>query len=67
MYAGVVIIDGNRVRFSFQDWKSMIALKILRSRLKDITNRSFRMPGKELSENQKKWLEMFYQVYQRVQ
>lgn len=67
MYAGVVIIDGNRVRFSFQDWKSMIALKIFRSRLKDITNRSFRMPGKELSENQKKWLEIFYQVYQRVQ
>lgn len=67
MYAGVVIIDGNRVRFAFQDWKSMIALKILRSRLRDITNRSFRMPGKGLSENQKKWLEMFYLVYQRVQ
>lgn len=66
MYAGVVIIDGNRVRFSFQDWKSMIALRILRSRLKDITNRSFRAPGKELSENQKKWLEIFYLVYQRV-
>jgi ATP-dependent RNA helicase DHX29 len=67
LYAGVVVIDGNRVRFAFQDWKSMIALKILRSRLKDITNRSFRVPGKELSENGRKWLEIFYLVYQKIQ
>lgn len=67
MYAGVVIIDGNRVRFAFQDWKSMMALKILRSQLKDITNSSFRAPGKGLSESQKKWLEIFYLVYQRLQ
>lgn len=67
MYSGVVILDGNRVRFAFQDWKSMIALKIFRSRLKDIMNSSFSTPGKEIPENQKKWLEVFYQVYQRVQ
>lgn len=45
----------------------MVALKILRSRLKDITSRSFRTPGKDLSESHKKWLEIFYLVYQRVQ
>lgn len=67
MYAGVAIIDGNRARFLFQDWKSMIALKILRSRLKAITSRSFCMPGEELSENHKKWLEIFHLVYQRLQ
>lgn len=67
MYSGVLVLDGNRVRFAFQDWKSMIALKIFRSRLKQITNRSFQAPGKPLSENQKRWLELFYLVYQRLQ
>jgi ATP-dependent RNA helicase DHX29 len=67
MYSGVLVLDGNRVRFAFQDWKSMVALKTFRSRLKGITNCSFQTPGKPLSENQKRWLELFYLVYQRLQ
>lgn len=66
MYSGVLVLDGNRVRFAFQDWKSMIALKIFRGRLREITNSSFQTPGKSLSESQRRWMEIFYLVYERL-
>lgn len=66
MHAGAMILDGHRVRFAFEDWKSFIAFKILRSRIKEITTRSFRAPGKELAENHTKWMQIFYRVFLRL-
>ncbi|KAG0126671.1 hypothetical protein HOY82DRAFT_542403 [Tuber indicum] len=66
MHAGSMTLDGHRVRFAFEDWKSLIAFKILRSRLKEITTRSFRAPGKELTQNQRKWMQIFYRVFLRL-
>lgn len=60
------MLDSNRVRFLFHDWRSMITFKVLRTRLQEITSRLFRNPGKDLSENQKKWLDIFHLVFQRV-
>lgn len=63
MYAGVVIIDGNRIRFSLNDWKVMLALKTLRLRVKEIMSRSFRNPGKPLSPHQQKWLDVWQRIF----
>lgn len=63
MYSGVIIIDGNRIRFSVNDWKTMLALKSLRSHLKDIMNRSFRAPGRPLSVYQQKWLDIWQGIF----
>ncbi|KAI0544613.1 helicase associated domain-containing protein [Xylaria curta] len=63
MYAGVVILDGNRARFSVPDWKTLLVLKTLRNRLRDILSRSFKMPGKLLSAQQEKWLDVWHAIF----
>ncbi|KAI1642790.1 P-loop containing nucleoside triphosphate hydrolase protein [Daldinia loculata] len=63
MYAGVIVLDGNRARFSVSDWKTMLAIKALRTRLRDVLTRSFRMPGKLLTAQQEKWLDAWQRVF----
>jgi ATP-dependent RNA helicase DHX29 len=63
MYAGVLILDGNRARFSVPDWKTMLAIKVLRARLRDILTRSFKMPGKMLTPQQEKWLDVWQRIF----
>ncbi|KAJ6172383.1 Helicase C-terminal [Penicillium chermesinum] len=63
MYSGVVSIDANRIRFSVRDWKSMLALKILNGRLRDLLASTFRNPHRPLSYKQQQWLEIWQQIY----
>lgn len=63
MYAGVIVLDGNRARFSVADWKTMLVVKTLRSRLRDILTRSFKTPGKLLSAQQEKWLDVWNDIF----
>ncbi|KAI0473028.1 helicase associated domain-containing protein [Xylariaceae sp. FL0804] len=63
MYAGVLILDGNRARFSVPDWKTMLVIKMLRTRLREILARSFKMPGKLLTAQQEKWLDTWQKIF----
>ncbi|KAI3342568.1 ATP dependent RNA helicase [Ustulina deusta] len=63
MYAGVVILDGNRARFSIADWKTLLVVKTLRARLRDILARSFKTPGKLLPPSQQKWLDVWHTIF----
>ncbi|CAI7651141.1 unnamed protein product, partial [Penicillium manginii] len=63
MYSGVISIDANRIRFSVRDWKSMLALKILNSRLRDLLASTFRNPHRPLSYKQQQWLEIWQLVF----
>jgi ATP-dependent RNA helicase DHX29 len=63
MYAGVLILDGNRARFAISDWKTMLVIKTLRARLRDIMTKSFRNPGKALTSQQGKWLDIWQRVF----
>jgi len=65
MHSGIIAIDGNRIRFSVEDWKQMLAIKLLSTRVRDILSLSFRNPQKplSLSAQQQKWLEIWQQVF----
>ncbi|KAH6667024.1 pre-mRNA-splicing factor ATP-dependent RNA helicase PRP22 [Plectosphaerella plurivora] len=63
MFAGVLILDGNRARFSLPDWKTMIVLKILRTRLRELLTRSFKQPGKLPTPQQERWLEVWQLLF----
>ena len=65
MYAGVVIIDGNKLRFSVSDWKTMLAIKVLRVRMREVLARSFRNPGKPLPPSLLRWLEVWQRIFTR--
>jgi ATP-dependent RNA helicase DHX29 len=65
MYAGVIILDGNKLRFSVSDWKTMLAIKVLRIRLREILSRSFKTPGKPLPPSLLRWFEIWQDIFTR--
>lgn len=64
MYAGVLSIDTNRIRFSIRDWKSMLAIKVLSTRVREILAALFRDPQQPLSYKQKQWMEIWQGIFQ---
>ncbi|KAI1866741.1 uncharacterized protein JN550_007594 [Neoarthrinium moseri] len=63
MFSGVIVLDGNRARFSVPDWKTMLVIKVLRARLRDVLTRSFKNPGKLLTSQQEKWLDAWQRIF----
>lgn len=66
MYSGVISIDANRVRFAVRDWKSMLALKILSARIREILAGTFREPQKRLSYKQQQWIEIWQTIFSQA-
>ena len=67
MYAGVVVIDGNRVRFCIPDWADMLMLKSLRRSIRGIIAQSIRSPGRQLSADQEAWLDILRGTLSRTE
>ena len=63
MYSGVIVIDGNRVRFAVDTWKQMIAIKTLRKQIRNVMTQAFKHPGQQLAETQKGWLDILVRVF----
>lgn len=65
MYTGTVTVDGHRARFSVSDWKSMLVLKVLRARLREIMVRSFKSPAKltQRSQGHERWFEVWQRLF----
>lgn len=63
MYSGVIVLDGNRGRFSVPDWKTMLVIKVLRTRLRELLTRSFKQPGKLPTAQQQKWLDVWQKLF----
>jgi ATP-dependent RNA helicase DHX29 len=67
MYSGVFVLDGNRARFAVPDWKTMLVMKVLRSRLKEMLTRSFKSPGKLPTAQHERWLVVWQRVFALAQ
>lgn len=67
MYSGVLVLDGNRVRFASPDWKTTLVLKALRARLWEMLNRSFKNPGKLQTAQHERWLEVWQRIFTLAQ
>lgn len=65
MYAGVVIIDGNRLRFKVRDWRTMIVLKVLRSKIKEVMAKLYKNPGRDLGDRPRRWMEVLEKIFER--
>ncbi|KAL0254872.1 hypothetical protein SLS55_009396 [Diplodia seriata] len=66
LHAGVVALDGNRLRFAVKDWKTCLVVKVLRQRVRDVVNTLLRKPGPQsLDRRQARWLELFLKVFDR--
>ncbi|TKA30499.1 hypothetical protein B0A50_02727 [Salinomyces thailandicus] len=65
MYAGTIVIDGNRLRYKVRDWKTMIVLKTLRTKLREVLARLFKAPGKDLMGKHRMWMEVLEKMLER--
>ncbi|GME40725.1 Helicase [Neofusicoccum parvum] len=65
LHAGILAVDGNRLRFAVKDWKTCLAVKVLRQRVRDVVNALLRSPGKQLTRRQQRWLELFLRAFER--
>ena len=65
MYAGVIVIDGNRIRFSVRDWGAMLMLKILRVEMRAMVEQQIKHPGRPLSEREQQMLEIWQKMFTR--
>lgn len=63
MFSGVIVLDGNRGRFSVPDWKTMLVIKVLRTRLRELLTRSFKQPGKLHTTQHEKWLDVWQRLF----
>lgn len=64
LYAGVVVVDGNRLRFKVRDWRTLVVLKILRAKVRELVGRLFRSPGRELGGKLERWFGVFEKVFE---
>lgn len=67
MYSGVISIDANRVRFAVRDWKAMLALKVLSTRIREILTGTFREPHRRLSYKQQQWIDIWQTIFSRAE
>ena len=67
MFAGVVSIDGNKIRFRVRTWKIMIALKMLRAKVNDLLSFAIQSPGKAFPAALKPWAGLWQKVLAPVE
>lgn len=65
LHAGIVAVDGNRLRFAVKDWKTCLVLKVLRLRVREVVNAALKRPGQQLTRRQSRWLELFLKTFER--
>ena len=67
MYAGVIVVDGNRLRIKVKDWKTMAVLKVVRARFREVLGRLLKFPGRGLGGRLSKWMDVFEAVFARAE
>ena len=66
LYSGVIVIDGSRARFKVDSWKTLMALKVLRAKVRAVLEVRFRQPGKALGSKDRYWMEMWTGMFDKV-
>jgi ATP-dependent RNA helicase DHX29 len=62
LHAGVVTIDGNRLRFKVDEWKLALALKTMRARMEELVETRLKEPGKDIPVRLKRWVDLFEKI-----
>ena len=66
LHAGVVAIDGNRLRFSVTNWKTIVALKAMRDSMEEFVEAALATSNGALSPRLKKWIEIWEELCNTV-
>ncbi|OCT55019.1 putative helicase [Cladophialophora carrionii] len=61
-YAGVMVLDGGKVKLSVRQWSELMAIKILRDRVEKVLQQCYSAPGQEVAEQDRKWLDLWLRI-----
>lgn len=61
-FAGVVVLDNGKARFSLRQWRQLAAIKILRESLSCALERCWSAPGLVMSRQDEKWIDLFANI-----
>ena len=64
LHAGVVAMPGNVLRFAVKEWRSAVALKVLRRRVKEVLGQAWKNPARGLSGREKEWMGLLLRVFE---
>jgi ATP-dependent RNA helicase DHX29 len=67
MFAGVIAIDGHKIRFHVRSWRMLIALKILRAKVNEGLTYMIQCPGKPLTSSLQAWANIWQKVTRPVE
>ncbi|KAK7565571.1 P-loop containing nucleoside triphosphate hydrolase protein [Phyllosticta paracitricarpa] len=65
LHAGVVLVDGSRLKFAVKDWKVALAVKVLRLRVKELVGATLRNPARQMTRREARWMELFLKAFER--
>lgn len=65
LYAGVIAIDGSRMRFAVKDLQTMVVLMVLRVRIQSIMTQRIQHPRRALSARQETWMQVWQNVMEQ--
>jgi ATP-dependent RNA helicase DHX29 len=62
VFAGVVAIDGSKIRFRVRTWRTLVALKILRAKVTNVLTSMIQDPGKPLAYSLQVWANLWQKI-----
>ena len=61
-FAGVVNLDSGKVRLSVRHWRQLMAIKILRERILQVLEASFKRPGEAMKGENWEWIDFWLRI-----
>ncbi|MCJ1309389.1 hypothetical protein MMC25_003048 [Agyrium rufum] len=63
LYASVILLDGHRFKFALDEWKTMLAMRILRDKIRENIAFALRFPGRPLSSDMQFWWDIWEKAF----
>ncbi|EXJ62833.1 hypothetical protein A1O7_03273 [Cladophialophora yegresii CBS 114405] len=61
-YAGVMVLDGGKVKLSVRQWSELMAIKTLREKVEKVLQQCYSAPSQEVAEQDRKWLDLWLRI-----
>ncbi|EXJ86531.1 hypothetical protein A1O3_03482 [Capronia epimyces CBS 606.96] len=61
-FAGVLVLGFGKVKLAVRHWRQLMAIKVLRERMRQVLDTCYKRPGEELRENERRWVDSWLAI-----
>ncbi|EXJ80316.1 hypothetical protein A1O1_08458 [Capronia coronata CBS 617.96] len=61
-FAGVLVLDTGKVKLAVKHWRQLMAIKVLRERIRRVLDTCYKNPGEEMQETERKWVDFWLSI-----